>query len=72
MIWIRVEESLPEEGTRVLTLDLNSPIHPEYRIDYLILVSKNSEFPEGYLWACRLADDYAKVTHWMPLPKPPE
>lgn len=59
--WIRVEDSLPEEGIKVLTF---IQVYDEVRIDYLIY------FPEP-IWACILEREQNKVTHWMPLPNPP-
>lgn len=68
MNWINVQESLPEEGRKVLTIDARGPIElVEYRIDYIIL------FDEGeHIWACRYDREQNEVTHWMPLPEPPK
>lgn len=65
MTWIKCSDRLPEEGLPVLTFDPKD----ELRVDYVLL------FPDGeepYIWACKLVTDWARVTHWMPLPEPPK
>lgn len=60
--WISVKDRLPEEGELVL-------IHrsgERLSVDYMIDLS-----PEPPAWACILDDEFAKVTHWMPLPEKP-
>ena len=69
MEWIDVKKRLPEEGVRVLTLDMHNPQYLEYRVDYVVMFENQIEEP--YIWACTLKDDWDKVTHWMPLPEPP-
>lgn len=64
--WINVETRLPEESVNVLTLDLSNPDCPSYVVDYMIILGEGH-----YIWARKLAEDYMKVTHWMPLPRPP-
>ncbi len=68
MKWIKVEDELPEEGVRVLTIDRWEKYLYEYRIDYVV---KFPSEPSGFIWACRLQDDQNKVNYWMPLPLPP-
>lgn len=69
--WINVKEQPPVEGELVLTINNSSnSLYKEYKLDYIV------PFPQEvvenrYIWACRLEDEYARVTHWMPLPKPP-
>lgn len=62
--WISVKDRLPEIGKLVLTLDRWGHIHDR------ALYRFNSGFmcfqPDG------LIPDRHGVTHWMPLPKPPE
>ena len=68
MQWISVNERLPEEGVKVLTIDNTAKFNP-YKVDYLV------HFPyekPPFIWACRLEDEYEKVTHWMPLPEGPK
>jgi hypothetical protein len=66
---IPVSERMPEEGLGVMLFDSL----PEYwTIGYLYRLSE-----DRYQWATinRLYlhdDNFARVTHWMPLPEPPE
>lgn len=62
--WIKCSDRLPEYGIAVLTFDKYNGC----RVDYLI----ECRGEEPYVWACRLIDDWAIVTHWTLLPKPPE
>ncbi len=62
MVRISVNESLPEERIKVLTYGDSLQ---DYVIQYLI------RFQDGNIWSHILVDDHNKVTHWMPLPKPP-
>lgn len=64
MKWIHVEERLPEDDRRVLGTDGNKHeivccINSDYE-----WVGSTSDY--GYLMHIK------KVTHWMPLPKPPD
>jgi len=68
MEWISVKDRLPEEGKEVLSINVND-IYPEYRIDYTV---EFDNIDQPYIWARRLLREMDKVTHWMPLPKPPE
>ena len=69
MKWISVEDSLPQEGVKVLTFNkANIGIGSSIEVDYLI------DFGSGdpkYVWSNLLFDEYTDVTHWMPLPEPP-
>lgn len=67
--WISVKKRLPEEGKQVLTIDAGDPNFKRFGIDYIVKFDSETE---PYIWACRLASDYDKVTHWMPLPELPE
>ena len=61
--WIPVSERLPETGDRYLTILNNGQIH--------ILTWSESYSIFGHNWS----DSYTavtNVTHWMPLPEPPE
>lgn len=64
--WVSVKDRLPEEGLKVLAYDCEDDIE-SIKIDYVVSFGTNE-----WVWACRLVDDYAQVTHWMPLPKPPK
>lgn len=60
--WISVKDALPDAGTRNLTA----------RYDYVT----NTQFCDllwydGFWWNRLFKGDFA-VTHWMPLPEPPE
>lgn len=60
--WISVKERLPEEGKEVLVYI------PKYIQQYFIafLSLKNSE------WSNRYCANMEEITHWQPLPSPPE
>lgn len=60
--WIKCSDRLSEEGEKVLSY---SEFEREIRIDYLI-------YAPDPIWACKLQRNEIKVTHWMPLPMPPE
>ena len=57
--WIKVEDRLPDEGANVLTADkIGRVYHCTHRRNKFKL-----------MFHC---DDHSRVTHWMPLPDPPE
>ena len=58
--WIPVSKRMPETGERVLVLDALIPSFKVMRVDY-----RDSERRKTF--ACS-----NRVTHWMPLPKPPK
>ena len=66
MTWISVKDRLPPEGIVVLTYRPNSM---DFRMetDYIGLF-ENGDFT----WANTLNSCKHLVTHWMPLPSPPE
>jgi len=61
--WISVKDRLPEHGVHVLTF---SSEENYYAVSYLIYLSNERIWANG----CLLGND--NITHWMPLPKPPE
>ena len=61
--WISVKERLPEVGERVLTLDRRGNIRNRRLRTYLN--GDNYFAPDGL-------EPGKHITHWMPLPKPPE
>ena len=61
--WIPVTERLPEVGTTVLTLDKFGHIHDRYMYRHQ---DGTALFTAEYLVTSK------DVTHWMPLPEPPE
>jgi hypothetical protein len=77
--WISVKDGLPELGVAVLVTDGTTQSTAERRNPY------TNEDKDGIRWRCNvvsgfewdweLDDDYrdqSPITHWMPLPKPPE
>ncbi len=60
--WISVKDRLPEEGERVLIYRIGEPLSIDYMIDLT---------PKPPIWACLYEDEMYKVTHWKPLPEPP-
>lgn len=54
--WISVDDRLPEEGDRVLSYSNGGMMQRDY-----IYRNKWESYDRGY-----------NVTHWMPLPKPPQ
>lgn len=61
--WTSVKDSLPELNVRVLTLDRWGHIHDR----------RLYQFRDGFI--CFSTDGLLPgrdVTHWMPLPEPPE
>ena len=77
--WIPVSERLPEDGVEVLTcvVDKNNPKEPYRQLDCrdeeewwnineYYEAATTIAFPEGTTFSRPV------VTHWMPLPAPPE
>ena len=60
--WISIKDRLPEEYVKVLTY---AGPNCEMKVDHIVI---------GYepIWACRYEAERSKVTHWVPLPKPPK
>lgn len=60
--WIPVEERLPEDGKNVLIFvsTMSSWWHVEV------------DWRTGNSWHNNAETDWNKITHWMPLPEPPE
>ena len=66
--WIPVEERLPEEGVRVLVCNIYGGSLPNqgdtgYVVDNGVIEDEEWCIPD---------DPFFHVTHWMPLPEPPE
>ena len=62
--WIPCSERMPEDRDTVLTCDINKNVR---KCEYFAEFHKfNPEFCDYY------AMDVSYVTHWMPLPEPPE
>ena len=72
MEWISVKDRLPEEYVKVLTIDILHYDPPNYKIDHIIHIREDDTYQEQYIWGCRLYDEQNDVSHWMPLPEPPE
>lgn len=58
--WISVEDRLPELDAKVLCYFKNRPHSPD-------VICENVYFGSGQWMA-----EKSKVSHWMPLPEPPE
>lgn len=58
--WISVKERLPEKNTKVLCYFKYEPNTPD-------VICENVYYGSG-----RWMSESSKVTHWMPLPEPPE
>ena len=72
MEWISVKDRLPELETGVLATDGEHIIACELlEIDPDILVVGHNF--GGYEWEWSFGfEDFSKITHWMPLPDPPQ
>ena len=57
-------ETAPKDGTRILVIDTNQSVH------YVrwTLFSNLWQDVHGDVWR----DSFIELTHWMPLPQPPE
>lgn len=70
--WIPVSERLPERGERTLVRCLGKLYGPQTYVGTFCEVP----FPAGCglhrYWDSDECDTYLSVTHWMPLPEPPE
>lgn len=82
MEWINVDERLPEvyeEATPIKSWTDESVDHYEYhKVSALVLVAGKDEDGEVFVSDDVLVDNHwanhsdFSVTHWMPLPEPPE
>ena len=79
--WVSVEERLPEESTEVLSFFCVRKIDGTWERytatairlrDAKWLVSDYQNGIEAYSWGTDIEDCCFRVTHWMPLPEPPE
>lgn len=64
--WISVKERMPEEYKPVLVYAKHTP---EYFSDWFAVMEDTWL---GDSWECNGDSDVHEVTHWMPLPEPPE
>ena len=76
--WISVKDRLPEEETNPLTMDFKEVLCfcdfggiPRRTDVRTYKFGKRSWMEEGHFWHGGTPMD-AVVTHWMPLPEPPE
>ena len=63
--WIPVTEQLPEIHTNVLVVDKAHDM----------AVGSLEKIWDGIVWVCPFSavdDEDCKITHWIPLPQPPE
>ncbi len=67
--WRRVEDELPQPYNTVLVYGPQAPVVFAYYVD-------GAQYYRGGQWyrvgTCRADDTRITVTHWMPLPEPPE
>ena len=66
--WIPVEERLPEERVKVLTCG-DDPVEGPFTL--IGLREPASKFGPAH-WHLPCFSEFGPVTHWMPLPEPPE
>ncbi len=64
--WISVKDRLPDTCQLVLCSVLDPDGNGGYDISYRFLKRVNSRLPPS--WLC----DRGIVTHWIPLPEPPQ
>ena len=67
MKWISVDERLPENGVHVLCNCFEDHMQPCYYVDSTDYGDEGWSHHFKNLW-----DSYVSVTHWCPLPEPPE
>ncbi len=75
MKWISVEDRLPKVDEEVLVyvhgISYNSCAYQMISMSSLTKIYRRDMDPEELQWICKMSCDET-VTHWMPLPKPPE
>lgn len=79
MKWISVKDELPKYGVKVLANYIPT-VYPDKQnivVATLDLITRHcgENSPKDDRWFCfpkRSGEITAKVTHWMPLPKPPK
>lgn len=64
MQWISVEDELPELGKEVLVYYKSRGHKGSFHVALLGVI--------GWLVSSQVAKNPSRITHWMPLPKPPE
>ena len=77
MEWISVEDRLPDEGEVVsvyeaLTKEVYTGKLVTNYTHYCKYCNRGIEGKEVTIWDTPIAEDFSDVTHWMPLPEPPE
>jgi len=72
MSWIKVEDALPEKDVSVLVYSDYDGISIGYRVtDMPPIFSQDANDREWMIFGYN-AELKSGVTHWMPLPEPPE
>lgn len=65
MEWIKIEDRLPENDEEVLIAYWHIPDHERYEPDWIIETGRHLDGQ----WVQLQGEN---ITHWMPLPNPPE
>jgi Lar family restriction alleviation protein len=73
--WIPVKEKLPDKDGRYLVCDGGAVLEACFSPTGQLRRNQNGEFYRLPSWSttdCYESEDLDHVTHWMPLPEPPE
>ena len=70
--WIPVTERLPEDGNDVLVTYLGYTDKKPYSDDVAKWSLELNGYNGGWLWSLDDSDVEVEITHWQPLPQPPQ
>ncbi|ABR91764.1 phage-related protein [Janthinobacterium sp. Marseille] len=72
--WISIKERFPAEKEKVLIFFVESNRWPDFAVAYYVNICGKKSWSVnavgGHEWDNYFHDD--EITHWMPLPAPPE